>query len=121
MESATYSRRSARIARRIPITLRWQPPGCDVQDDPAETALLSRYGCSVVCHKRVKFGYELFVMYPERGRSARARVVYRELTGGNENIRLALEFLGNDNFWGIEFPPAPDFSRLKTKNIRTLS
>jgi hypothetical protein len=116
MESVTYSRRSGRIAKRIPITLRWQPPGCDVQDDPAETAVLSRYGCSVVCHHRLKIGHELFVMYPERGKSVRARVVYRELTGGNEHISLALEFLGNDNFWGIEFPPPPHFSKLKQRN-----
>lgn len=109
MESATYSRRSGRIARRIPVTLRWQPPGCDVQDDPAETALLSKHGCKVVCHNRLKIGHEVFVMYPERSKSVRARVVYRELTGGNQSLSLALEFLGSDNFWEIEFPPARAF------------
>lgn len=105
MQSA-YSRRSGRIARRIPVTLRWQPPGCDVQDDPAETALLSKHGCTVICNNRFKIGHEVFVMYPERGKSVRARVVYRELTGGKTNVSLALEFLGTDNFWEIEFPPA---------------
>jgi hypothetical protein len=106
MESATFIRRSGRIARRIPVTLRWQPPGCDVQDDPAETATLSRYGCKVVCQHRLKIGHEVFVMYPERGKSVRARVVYRELSGGTQSVSLALEFLNSDNFWEIEFPPA---------------
>lgn len=106
MEFATHSRRSGRIARRIPVTLRWQPPGCDVQDDPAETALLSKHGCTVICNHRLKIGHELFVMYPERGKNVRARVVYRERADSNQNICLALEFLGNNNFWEIEFPPA---------------
>ncbi len=118
MESATFSRRSGRIAKRIPITLRWQPPGCDVQDDPAETTLLSQHGCAVVCDNRLKGGHEIFVIYPERGKSIRARVVYRELKVGSRSVSLALEFLGKDNFWEIEFPPAPYFSGLKQKNNR---
>ncbi|HEY6352611.1 MAG TPA: hypothetical protein VI636_24710 [Candidatus Angelobacter sp.] len=68
--------------------------------------MLSKHGCTVVCQHRVKIGHEVFVLYPERGKSVRARVVYRELTGGAKNVSLALEFLGNDNFWEIEFPPA---------------
>lgn len=107
MAPAPYGRRSGRIARRIPIMLRWQPPGCDVDDDPAETVLLSKHGCSLTCHHRFKIGHEVFVIYPERDRSVRARVVYREITGGSEDVRLALEFLGSDNFWEIEFPPPP--------------
>lgn len=118
MDSVTYSRRSGRIAKRIPITLRWQPPGCDFQDDPAETAMLSKHGCSIVCHNGLKLGRELFVMYPGRGKSARARVVYRELRVGNDHVNLALEFLGNDNFWEIEFPPAPHFSGLRHRVTR---
>lgn len=87
--------------------LRWQQPGCDVDDDPAETILLSKHGCALTCHHRFKIGHEVYVIYPECGRSVRARVVYREITGGNKNVSLALEFLGSDNFWGIEFPPPP--------------
>ena len=107
MRSAPYTRRSGRIARRISLMLRWQPPGCHAQDDPAETVLLSKHGCSVTCQQRFKIGHEIFVMYPDRDRSARARVVYREITGGSDNVRMALEFLSSDNFWGIEFPAAP--------------
>lgn len=113
MHTVTHFRRSGRIAKRIPVTLRWQPPGCDVQDDPAETALLSRHGCTVTCQNRLKIGREVFVMVPERGKSVRARVVYRELKVGNQNVNLALEFLGADNFWEIDFPPAPYYSGLR--------
>jgi len=89
--------------------LRWQPPGSAVHDDPAETILLSKHGCTVICHHRFKIGHEVFVMRPEQGKAARARVIYREIRGGSENVRMALEFVGSDNFWEIEFPPAPIF------------
>lgn len=113
MESITYRRRSGRITRRIPITLRWQPPGCDVQDDAAETAVLSQHGCTVICQNHLKIGREVFLMDPQRGKSTRARVVYREPKPSN--VQLALEFLGNDNFWEIEFPPPQYFSGLNQR------
>lgn len=100
-----YSRRSGRIAKRIPITLRWQAPGCDYEDHPAETKMLSRYGCMLVCETRVKPGTQIYVLYPERDKSTRARVVYHELTGRKDQVSLALEFLSQDNFWQIDFPP----------------
>lgn len=86
--------------------LRWQAPGCDWEDYAAETRVLSRYGCMVVCGGRAKLGSELFVLYPERGKSMRARVIYREPTASSAHIALALEFIGSDNFWQMEFPPA---------------
>lgn len=110
MEFALYSRRSGRIAKRIPVTLRWQPPGRDCQDEAAETILLSKYGCTVVCRNLLKVGGEIFVIDLERKKSVRARIIYRELTGGKQEVTLALEFLGNDNFWEIEFPPEAGFA-----------
>ena len=101
-----YLRRSGRIARRIPLTLRWQAPGCDFEDHAAETRLLSRHGCMLVCETQIKPGSQIYVLYPECSKSSRARVVYRELTGSSKQISLALEFLGQDNFWQIKFPPA---------------
>lgn len=112
MGSKICSRRSGRILKRIPVTLRWQTPGCDFEDYAAETRVLSRYGCKLVCAGRTKLGAEVFVLHPERGRSIRARVLYREVEGGSAQIALALEFIGNDNFWQIEFP-APEFVRHK--------
>ena len=101
-----YLRRSGRVARRIPLTLRWQAPGCDFEDHAAETRTLSRHGCMLVCETQIKPGSQVYVLYPECSKSSRARVVYRELTGSSKQISLALEFLGQDNFWQIKFPPA---------------
>ena len=106
MELTMYSRRSGRIAKRIPLTLRWQAPGCDFEDHAAETKLLSRHGCMLVCDTRVRPGSQLYVLYPERGKSTKARVVYHELTGKSDQISVALEFLSPENFWQIDFPPA---------------
>lgn len=104
------ARRSGRVLKRIPLTLRWRTPGCDFEDYAAETRVLSRYGCKVVCVGKAKLGTEIYVLNPQRGNSMRARVVYRELTGGSPQISLALEFIGTDNFWQIEFPPPPGYS-----------
>jgi len=93
------------VAKRIPLTLRWQSPGCDFEDYAAETRVLSRHGCKVVCGGRARLGTEVYVLYPARGKSMRARVVYRELMGTSQQIGLALEFIGSENFWQIEFPP----------------
>ena len=68
--------------------------------------MLSRYGCKVVCVGRAKLGTEVFVIHPTRGKSMRARVVYREVMGTTE-FCLALEFIGSENFWQIDFPPPP--------------
>lgn len=102
--SKICSRRSGRVLKRIRVTLRWQTPGCDFEDYAAETRVLSRYGCKLVCTGHAKLGAEVFVLHPESGKSIRARVLYRDLEGGSAQIALALEFIGNDNFWQIEFP-----------------
>ena len=104
MGSKICSRRSGRLQKRIPITLRWQT-GCDFEDYAAETMVLSRYGCKVVCAGRAKLGAEIFVMNPERSKSIRARVLYREVTPSSAHVALALEFIGSDNFWQMDFPP----------------
>ena len=106
MSPIAYSRRSGRLVKRIPLTLRWRAPGCDFEDYAAETRVLSRHGCKVICGGRAKLGTEVFVFRLECGESTRARVIYREMTANGEQVALALEFIGNDNFWQIDFPPA---------------
>jgi len=104
------SRRSGRIAKRIPVTLRWQAPGCDFEDHAAETKTLSRYGCMLICDSQVKPGTQIYVLYPEHGKSTRARVLYNEATGRSDQVSVALEFVGHDNFWQIDFPPPRRFA-----------
>lgn len=97
-------RRSGRIARRLEVTVRWELGG-NQQETPAETKMLSRYGCLMAGHCRPKLGEEINLVWPEKQRETKAKVVFRALNGGNE-VQLAVEFLGTDDFWGIDFPPS---------------
>jgi len=98
-------RRSGRIARRLDITLRWQEQGDQWLEAPAETKILSRYGCMLSGQSRIKLGEEIRVAWPEKQRETKAKVVFRALSGGND-VQLAVEFLGTDDFWDLDFPPA---------------
>ncbi len=106
MQIGSRIRRSDRIARELPIILRWQPAGRDVEDDPARTVLLSKHGCSLRCRVPLKVGGQVYVLDPARGKSARARVVYREFSAPGQESQVAVEFLGADSFWA-EFPSRP--------------
>ena len=98
-------RRSGRIARRIDVTVRWQAQGDQWQEAPAATKMLSRYGCMLSSQCRIKLGEEIQLVWPEKQRETKAKVVFRSLNGSNE-VQLAVEFLGTDDFWEIDFPPA---------------
>ncbi len=104
MELGPRTRRSQRIAKQVPIVLRWQPAGRDIEEDPATTVLLSKHGCSFVSPVSLKLGSQIYVIDPARGESARARVLYREL--GREP-KFAVEFLSTDSFWGAQFSAQP--------------
>jgi hypothetical protein len=103
------SRRSSRIAKRLPIVIRWQPSGRDIEDDPALTVTLSRHGCSALCTVPVRAA-QVYVLDPTTNRSAKAQVVYRRPS--REGTEIALEFAGTDDFWGIEFLMHPQVSDL---------
>ncbi len=104
MEFGPRVRRSSRFAKQISIVVRWQPPGRDIEDDPATTVLLSKHGCSFMSSIPLKLGSQIYVLDPARSKSARARVVYREL---GRDPKVAVEFLGTDSFWDIQFSARP--------------
>ena len=110
MQFGSHVRRSSRIAKQIPLIVRWQPPGRDIEDDPAKTVLLSKHGCSLTCRIQLKIGGQIYVHDPGSGKSARARVVYRRVGKPGEETEAAIEFLGVDSFWGTDFPARPQFA-----------
>ena len=97
-------RRSGRIARRVDVQLRWREQGSDWMEAPAATKMLSRHGCMLSGQCRIRLGEEIRLLWPEKQRETPAKVVFRALDGSND-VQLALEFLGTDDFWGIDFPP----------------
>ena len=100
-----YTRRTGRIARHVNVVLRWQEGDGKNVETPAETRVLSKYGCLVTCPVRFKLGDELQLVWPEKQRTTRAKVVFRMLSAPTPLVELAFEFVGTDNFWGIDFPP----------------
>ncbi|MGH9509289.1 MAG: hypothetical protein ACRD2Q_05955 [Terriglobales bacterium] len=97
-------RRSGRIARRLEVMVCWELGG-NQQESPAETKMLSRYGCLIAGHCRPKLGEEIKLLWPEKQRETKAKVVFRALNGGGEPVQLAVEFLGSEDFWEMDFPP----------------
>ena len=98
-------RRSGRIARRVEVQLHWQEQGDKWLEAPAETKMISRYGCLLAGQCRIKLGEEIRVVWPEKQRETKAKVVFRQLGGSSEPVQLAVEFVGSDDFWEIDFPP----------------
>ncbi len=100
-----YRRRSARIPRRLSIVLRWRDLQGNPKEEPAETLTLSQHGCMAACRSAHRLGEEISIYWPEAKREAEARIVWREMGGPDVPVRLGLEFIDVENFWGIDFPP----------------
>ncbi len=97
-------RRSARIARRVPVVLSWQDDDGRVQQEAAETQQLSKHGCMVSSFTEMQPGQLLRVTLPERGTQVVARVCWSQSLPSAGRVSLGLEFLGVDDFWQMEFP-----------------
>ena len=99
-----YKRRSARLPRRFVISLRWQDWEGNWHEEPAETILVTQHGGMATTHARLKAGEDTIVSWPQTGRQAEARVVFRQLCGEHNLSELGFEFHCTQDFWGIEFP-----------------
>ena len=99
-----YKRRSARLPRHYAVSLRWQDLDANWHEEPAETVLIAKHGGMIKTLARLKPGADTIVSWPEAGREAEARIVFRQLRGPDSLSELGFEFLTSENFWGIEFP-----------------
>jgi Tfp pilus assembly protein PilZ len=97
-------RRSARLLRRLSVMLRWTDLEGQVREESAYTLTLSRYGCLLTCQTRFRLGDNLYIWWPEGHRGVHVRTVYRRLGGHGDATEMGLEFLGDNDFWGMRFP-----------------
>ena len=102
----TGGRRGRRIVRRLPLMLHWREPQGAWRELPAETRMLSRHGCLITCSARIKYSDEVMVWWMEKGRYTQARVVFRSVSARDDSVEMALEFVGADDFWEIDFTRA---------------
>lgn len=99
-------RRSARLPRKITVTLLWQDAHGQQQQDAAETILVSRYGAMVQTFTPLQPGRLVWVVVPAMNqRKELARVVWVNTATRTGRVEMAIEMLGAENFWEIDFPP----------------
>lgn len=115
-------RRSARIERRISLILSWQDKQGRNLQEGAETQLLSRYGAKVLAFTPQQPGQLVRVFAPDLNKRDISRVVWVQASPLRGRVEMALEILGDKNFWEMEFPPhevqSPD--RPKRRSARIL-
>jgi hypothetical protein len=108
-ELGRHLRRSPRKAAAIPVRLSSEKLGSAWEED-TETVLVSRYGALVRCKHSAKAGETLHVIRADTGEKALARVAWQRSSGngGSEDLRIGVEFLGCENFWGLDWGAVED-------------
>jgi hypothetical protein len=108
-ELGRHLRRSPRKAAAIPVHLSSERLGGAWEED-TETVLVSRYGALVRCKHSAKAGETLHIIRADTGEKALARVAWQRSSGngGSDELRIGVEFLGCENFWGLDWGAVED-------------
>lgn len=103
-ELGRHLRRSPRKVAAIAVRLSSEKLGGTWEED-TETVLVSRYGALVRCKHPAKAGETLHVVRADTGEKVLARVAWQRPSGnsGNEDVRIGVEFVGCENFWGLDW------------------
>ncbi len=103
-ELGRHLRRSPRKVAAIAVKISSEKLGGAWEED-TETVLVSRYGALVRCKHPAKAGETLHVIRADTGEKAVARVAWQRPSGnsGNEDVRIGVEFVGCENFWGLDW------------------
>lgn len=104
-ENGAGRRRSTRILVRIPLIINAVRESEDSPWERVETVTLSRHGGMVRARESYRVGDQLDIHIREKGRSARARVVWTSSRVTDHDLELGFEILGDQAFWEIDFPP----------------
>lgn len=99
-------RRSPRKAVRFPVLLRSDIPG-RAWEVRAETQVVSRHGMRFSCSADVREKDKLTCIRLDNGRSAEANVAWARRTDSGVT-EAGLEFVREENFWGIAWDPSLD-------------
>jgi PilZ domain len=98
-------RRSKRVVLRLPIQVRWTPPGDIAITEETTTLVVNAHGALISLAMKVKPGTRIFVRNRAVADDKECRVVrIQEKHAGKSEV--GVEFLRPDaKFWGLEFPP----------------
>jgi hypothetical protein len=100
-ELGRFLRRSPRKVASIAVRLSSEKLGGAWQET-TETVLLSQYGASVRCSHPAKVGETLHIVRADTGQTAVAKVAWQRMLG-NDDIRIGVEFVSCENFWGLDW------------------
>jgi hypothetical protein len=100
-ELGRHLRRSPRKVATIPVRLSSEKLGSAWEED-TETVLVSRYGALVRCKHAAKAGETIHVIRADTGEKVLARVAWQR-PSGNDDIRIGVEFVACENFWGLDW------------------
>ncbi len=100
-ELGCHLRRSPRKAATIAVRLSSERLGGAWEED-TETVLVSRYGALMRCKHAAKAGETLNVIRADTGEKVMARVAWQRPLD-NEDIRIGVEFVSSENFWGLDW------------------
>jgi len=105
-ELGRHLRRSPRKVAVIPVRLTSEKLG-GTWEEETETVLVSRYGALVRCKHPAKAGDTLHVVRSDTGQKATARVAWQRPLS-EEDVRIGVEFVGCENFWGLDWGVVED-------------
>jgi hypothetical protein len=100
-ELGRHLRRSPRKVASIPVRLCCDKLG-NAWEEETQTLLLSRHGASLRCGHTAKPGEPVQLIRLDTGQEVQARVAWQR-PGENDGIRIGLEFVDCDNFWGLDW------------------
>jgi hypothetical protein len=100
-ELGRHLRRSPRKVAAIAVRLSSEKLG-GVWEEDTETVLVSRYGALVRCKHAAKAGETLHVIRADTGEKTLARVAWQR-PSGSDDVRIGVEFVSSENFWGLDW------------------
>jgi len=101
IELGCHLRRSPRKLASIPVRIGSDRLGGAWEED-AQTVLLSRCGASVSCRHAAKLGETIQIIRADTGQRAEARIAWQRPLENN-GVRLGIEFVNCENFWGLDW------------------
>ena len=104
-DNGTARRRSTRILLRIPLLINMLREASEPGWERVETVIVSKHGGMVRARETYQVGDALEIHIWEKGRSARAKVVWTSSRMTPQGVELGFEILDDEAFWEITFPP----------------
>jgi hypothetical protein len=104
-ESKKPRRRSTRILLRLPLLINTVHEAGEPSWERVETVTVSKHGGMVRARETYQVGDTLEIHIREKGRSARAKVVWKSSQVTPQGIELGFEIENDEGFWEVNFPP----------------